>query len=562
MKDYKNLLVYAIVAAAVAIGVAYMLSSQLSSTYSISVTMTANVPANAYPFETAYFRADVNNTGTGTAASVPFLIYLNGNPIGSYKVTLPGGKGGVVAWNYTFPYNGTYQFQAIVDPGHLFRISNRSSTHAAITVNVSPAQPPLPYTAIPNGNITSTHSFAILRNGSAAITAVALDYNVSILNNMLGPAHSVMLRTLQDLSGTINLVKGAIAYYPSNQIAYTAWLQGTLNPSLVEAVVNSFSIPQTGISINGTHAAFSRVSNTTSMCFYYSGGWTKVISYYNATRNVTCRSIAASTYSGNANTLAMGTGNTTSRLKALSANFVYANSTYLGSSLSYQNGTYGATSVFSNPYGIFMSYVQRNANPVDISVNQSCNGIVYPSGNVFVCSSAVSPIPNGNEYLDLLNETEVAQNYTARLYSFVNRTDIIQANEAGIQLILSLNLSPVSAKWNSPFVNTCGIANVTIFCRVNAFSHTNYTATFGITNGMASAMRLNTLSCAAPGEKQPVNVSRTIIPGQTINVTTTCRNIPAPIQSISTTYNLGLNYTVSGITTNVTGQVVIINQPS
>ena len=564
--NFKSILTYAVIVVVIAVAVAYVLSAQLNGAYSINVTLRANVPASPYPYQTGYFRVDINNTGSGTATSIPLLIYLNGNPIGSYKVTLPPGKGGAVAWNYTFQYNGTYQFQAIADPGHVFRISNRSASQGSISVAVKTPQIPQIYSSIPNGNITYTQSFTLLQNGSVATSAMALGYNTSVLYGIIGPARSVMLRTLQDLSDTIHLVQGAAAYYPGNQIAYTAWVQGTINPALVGAIVNSFSVPLSSINANGTKAAFGRVSNTTSMCFYYSNGWTKIISYYNDTLNATCASIAKTAHSGNASTLVIGTGNETAKLQNVSSRFVYANSSYLGSALSYGNGAYGAASIFSNRYGTFISYLQRNSAPANLGVNSTCNGIVYPAGNVFICSSAISPIQNSGETTDMINETEVTANYTASIYSFVNRTNLLLANNAGINLLLSLNLSNRSAGWNSTFVNTCAL-NVTPYgylpCRVASFSHTNYTAVLGIVSALNAPITLTSIACYTPGIKQAHAVNVTLMPGGTANVITACTNPPIQLGTISTTYGLAINYTKAGSpskTMNVTGQITIINQ--
>lgn len=564
--DFKSILIYAVIVVVIAVAVAYVLSTQIHHTYDISVTLRANVPASPYPYQTGYFRADINNTGSGTATDVPLLIYLNGNPIVSYKVTLPPGKGGAVAWNYTFQYNGTYQFQAIADPGHVFSISNRPAAQGSISVIVNAPQSPNVYSSISNNNITSTQSFTLLRNGSAAVSLMALGYNTSILNGILGPARSVMLRTLQDLSDTINLVQGAVAYYPGNQIAYTAWIQGTITPTLVGAVVNSYSVPISGISANGTKVAFARVTNTTSMCFYYSNGWTKIISYYNSTVNATCASISGVAHTGNASSLVVGASNETAKLRNISSIFVYSNSSYLGSALTYSNGMYGAASIFSNQYGTFMSYLKRNSAPVNLSVNSTCNGIIYPAANVFVCSSGIAPIQNSGETTDMINETVVTENYTASIYSFVNRTNLLLANNAGINLLLSLNLSNRSAGWNSTFVNTCAL-NGTPYgylpCRVASFSHKNYTATIGITSALSAPITLTSIACYTPGIKKAYPINIALAPGGTANVATTCTNPPIPLGTISTTYGIAINYTVAAHPStpmNVTGQITIINQ--
>ncbi len=564
--DFRSILIYAVIVVVIAVAVAYVLSTQIHHTYDISVTLRANVSASPYPYQAGHFRADINNTGSGTATDVPLLIYLNGNPIGSYKVTLPQGKGGAVAWNYTFPYSGTYQFQAIADPGHVFSISNRSAAHGSISIIVNPPQSSNVYSSIPNDNITYTQSFTLLQNGSAAVSLMALGYNTSILNGIMGPARSVMLRMLQDLSDTINLVQGAVAYYPGNQVAYTAWVQGTITPALVGAVVNSYSVPISSISANGTKAAFARVTNTTSMCFYYSNGWTKIISYYNSTLNATCASISSTAYTGNASSVVVGTGKAIAGLENISPRFVYSNSSYLGSALTYDNGTHGTASIFSNQYGTFMSYLKRNNAPVNLSVNSTCNGIIYPAANVFVCSSGIAPIRNSGETADLINETIVTENYTASIYSFVNRTNLLLANNAGINLLLSLNISNRSAGWNSTFVNTCSL-NETPYgylpCRVASFSHTNYTTTIGIISALSTPITLTSIACYTPGIKQAYPINIALAPGGTANVTTTCTNPPIPLGTISTTYDIAINYTAAAHPSaqmNTAGQITIINQ--
>lgn len=558
--EYKTIVVYCVIAVAIAAGVAYLLSTQLNHSYSIRVALETNASPAMYPFQTAGFRASVNNTGSSTASRFPLLIYLNGNPTGSYNVTLPPGKGAPLFWNYTFPYNGTYAFQVIADPGHVLQITNRSAAQASVTVNVSPPQSPRAYSSIPNNGIASTQAFTLLRNGSAALSNIALGYNLSLVNNMLGPARSIVLRTLSDLSGTINLGEGAIAYYPGNTIAYTIWLQGTLSPKPVGVIINSFSIPQSGINANGSAATFARVSNTVSTCFYYSQGWTKIVSYYNGTANATCEGIVSTAYNDTESSFLLASSNSVSRLKNLSSTFYYTNSTYLGSALTYIGGSPGAASLFSNQYGTFLSRISRNAQSVNLTTNQTCNGIVYPSANVFICSSFLSPIANSHETTGLINETEVTANYTASIYSFVNQSNLAIANQNGLALILALNLSNRSIGWNTPFKNTCTLNSPALSCNVVSFSHTNQTTRLGVGNSFSSAIRLTRITCAYPGARFNQTLNQSIVPGHTANVTTICHNIPyIPVTTVTTSYSLTLNYTILGVPKSATGYVNISN---
>ncbi len=557
--DFKSVLVYSIIVIVVALGVAYALSSQLKYTYSISTTLLSNGTHTVYPFQKSGFKLYINNTGSKSVTSLPLLIYINGNPFGNYKVTLPAGKGGAIYWNYTYPANGTYTFEVIADPGHLFDIQNRSLAQASVTVNVSAQQSPEVYTSVPNNGISGTDTFAIFRNGSSALANIALGYNISVVNQMLGPAHSIVLRTLQNLAGTINAGRGAISYYKNGSIAYTTWLQGTLSPGIVAAIVNSFSVPMTSISLNGTPALYAAVSNTVSVCFFYSNGWTKMISYYNNTSSGTCSNIAASAHTDSESALISSGFNSTPRLANLSSNFYYTNSIYLGSAITHLNGSFGAASLFGNQYGTYLSYIKQNVPSVDISRNQTCNGIVYPSGNVFICSSFVAPLYGSGETTALINETVVTSNYTASLYSFVNSSNLRQANENGLRLLLSRNISSRSAGWNTPFRNTCTILNVSISCNVLGFNHTTSFASLRFVNNLGSTIKISSASCAVSGAHQNEALNLSIAQGQSANAILYCYNLPVPVATAQTSYSLSLNYTINGMVQRAYGYVNISN---
>ncbi len=556
--DYKTLVVYAVIVIVVAGGVAYALTrTALAGNYSMSVSISGSVPSQVYPYQTSRFTISLNNTGSRTISQIPVVIYLNNNQYGSYKVTLPPKQSTTLPLNYTYTASGPYSFEVIADPGHLFDIANRSTAQATVSVNVSATQAPDVYSLLPNSS--STTGFTLFQNGSAVVAVTGLGYNLSVINTMFGPARSIMLRLLEDLSLTINTAYGAESRYPNNSVGYSIWLQGTLDPGLVGAIVRSFGLSQQSFNANGTQATYVKVSNTTSLCFYYSGGWTKAVSYYNSSDQASCKTLVGSAHPSNESAFLLSQYGSTPAMAAYLGNFVYTNSTNLGGSIGYQNGNITATNIFDNPYGTFIGYLRRNQVPANILVNQTCNGLVYNSGNISICSSFITPIKNGSISSYLINETLISQNYTAILYSFVNDSNLLAANQNGLSLILLLNLSQRTQGWNTVFKNLCNLSNVTFGCNVLSFNHSNDSTEFSITNNFQSSVRLNSLLCSLEPFQVPQIVNSTVLPGQSISLNTTCYNIPVPIASISTTYPLSVNYTVNGATNTVYGYANITN---
>jgi len=555
--DFKTIVIYAVIVIVIAAAVAFVFSKAIPHSYGVTVSLSSNSTTARFPYQTSYFIVKVNNTGTSTITSMPVLLYVNGNPTGSYKVTLPPGKGGIILWNYTYTTNGTYQFQAIADPAHLLQITNRTSSQGSITVNITQLQRSDVYSTFPNANITDTGAFSLFQNGPGALALIGLAYNTSIANGMLGPTRTLIVRTLDDLSSTINWGAGATAYYNDGSEAYTLWLQGTLNPSVVEFIVNSFSLPEKSVEFNGTTATYVKDSNTTSMCFYYSGGWTKILSYYNASNGMTCESFLGTVYNESENTT-IANGYNSSGLESLSANFIYTNSSVLGISRLLGNGSFSTTTMFSNPYGVFLSYLSNAKTTIAPGENLTCYGVVYLVNGTSVCSSYLYPKFGSGINIGMLNQTITSRNYTASLFSLVNSTYVSLANQNGLHLLSKLGI-PGTLNYTQSFVNTCSLANASLSCGLAYYSLQNNTAVLKITNNLKSSILLNNLACFITGADHPQEINQSLAPGASLNITTTCYNVPVPVLSATTTYALSVNYTVSGTAYTDFGTVNVTN---
>lgn len=560
----REILIYGIIAIIVVAAVASVLIlSTLNRSYSIKVTLETNTTSPIYPYQESGFRVYINNTGSSTISQVPLLLYLDGNPIGSYKVTLPAGIGTYITANYIYPSNGTFQFSAIADPGHLFQISDRNAAQSSITINVSSPEKPSPYTSMPNSNITSTQGTYLIGSGVTLAYELGLGYNFSLVNDMFGPTKGAITKILQDLSPEIASVSAAYAAYPSNAVAYSAWVDGTLTPYQIGIIASSFGFSQSNINLNGTPGIFSKVSNTISMCTYYSKGWTRIVSYYNSSLNATCATIAGKNYEDRESNAILSMLNSTPRMLNMVSRFKYSNSTNYGQLFFYaKKHSFAYSDIFANQYGSFISILQKNVPQVNISQKRAtCYGLIYNSSNVSICSSFIYPTGNSGVNDGLLNQTLITRNYTATLLSFVNQSNLLLANQNGLNLIESLNISNSSAKWNSAFNNTCTLPNSanTLSCSFISFNHASSVARLNITNMMPYPARLNSISCVFPGEFGSSILNTTLKPGSSIKINATCYNIPVPISAVTTTYTLAINYTANGQTKLDVGTLNVSN---
>ena len=154
-----EIIVYAIIAIIVIAVVAYFASTLLSHTVSVSVRMAqvGTSPSSLYPYNVANLKATINNTGSASISGLVLVTYVNGQKLNSYTVALPPKTSESVNITYVYPFNGTYQFEAVADPGHLVNIANRSAASASFTYKVNQPQVPNVYSSVPNSNITDTH---------------------------------------------------------------------------------------------------------------------------------------------------------------------------------------------------------------------------------------------------------------------------------------------------------------------------------------------------------------------------------------------------------------------
>jgi hypothetical protein len=208
-------------------------------------------------------------------------------------------------------------------------------------------------------------------------------------------------------------------------------------------------------------------------------------------------------------------------------------------------------------HGFFTDLVQnttafKGARPL-------CQGLVYTSNSVSVCSEYIHSAGNASNF-GLVNTTELTPTYRLSLYSLVNSSDITLAHVNGAELLNALNVSNVIV-WKSMFTNTCSLKNASIGCNVTSFDYSYNVAQLNISNRLPKALRINTLSCFAPGLRQNETINITVKGNSSANVSVECISIPVgSIASLYTNYALAMNYTYMNATRSIAGTLNVTNQ--
>lgn len=552
----KELALYIAVIILAAIAIAEIVHFTEPAQYSLSVSMQAYPTMHLYAYNTTFFNITVKNTGSSISGMVVGL-YENGTAIKTYKVSIPHGDSVSIDANYTFTASGTYTFKAIADPSQLFNIADRASTVSSTTINVSQSASPDIYASMPNNNIKSTSSFTFSSQGLRSISMLSSIYNASFFTDAFGPAAKVLPSLFISLYGYVAYANSAAVVYDNKSTAYALWLKGTIEPGTIDSLLSTFNFKHSSIIRNSTQISYWKMSNTTSICVLYQSGWTKIVSYYNASiSNATCASIAGYSYASNESAQLVSALRQNKNLSAYQSKLIYVNSTNTGSALFYNSSTLGAMNLFQNNYGLFAGMIMHN-----YTVGQNtCYGLLYSSNSINVCS--VYMIPASGKALaqyGMINSTEATHNYTAMLYSLTNQSLLMAAHESAVELIGSLGL-PKSMSWVSIFKNTCSLSNSSMLCSVNSFNYSTSTASISIKNLLSNPVSLNSISCYMSGSAaQTSKLNISISHNSTSSISTYCSSLSLPVISTGENYVLALNYTYMNKTGAVLGSLNITN---
>ncbi len=547
----KNVAFYLVIAIIV-VAIIYVLASALvHPSYSISVHLYNSSGSDLYPFNTTDFAIVINNTGSASVNDMLIGFYIDGSALHLYNASIPAHKGAVIYTNYTYTANGTYSFSAIADPAHILNIPDSASTVSSVVMNVSQSAVPEAYSSMPNNNIYSSYNFTLYQNTGPAFARLASSYNISRLDSLLKPNATIMEAVLSDIYDTLNATYGAVVRYSNGSSAYSLWLQGTPGPGIINKVIESFGYSPKALA-NGINVF--NISNGTSMCTYFYGGWTRMVSY-SSSGNQTCASFGID-YAPVRSTDVYNELNSTDNFLNLTSRFLYNNITFLGYGFSAGNGSLSGSDTFQNQYGIFISYINRTV--ANNSGPGRCLGLL--SNNSAVCSVYISPKAGSSIPGALVKSEELTSNYRIELYSFVNTTQAVDAHLNAYDLISALNVSQKPLLWAAAFNNTCSIPVNGIECNVIGFNYTTNVASINVTNSLNSSFKLNYDSCFISGLQVNETVNSTIQAHSGSESSVKCYNIPIPLLSEVTSYNFYVNYTMDNATHGVLGLLNVTNE--
>jgi hypothetical protein len=330
-------------------------------------------------------------------------------------------------------------------------------------------------------------------------------------------------------------------------------MEGTADPGIINYIVSTFRVYSTNATLNGTTISVARADNRTSLCTFYSNGWTKMIEYYNNSMNGTCLSLLQKAYTPTESNTLVDALNSSKNLSRYQSEFLYRNSTKLGTSLLYSNSSIGVMDLFQNDYGLFASYVQKN-KIADLSNSITCSGIVYNRGNTHVCSylEAQANATNQTSY-GLVNTTAITKDYEVGIYSLVNESNLMAAHQNGGMLISLLNVNESSIPVVQAIADRCMLNSSSgISCAVNRFDYLNNTANLSINNRLNSKIEIRNVACHNPGMSLGYPVNETIGANSSVSVIVPCYNI-VPVPEIVESYDLVVNYTAGSSSRSASG---------
>ena len=577
----KEIALYAVIAIAVVVVVLVYYTYFSNPPVGLRLSLAQNgATQTLYPYQQAVYTVTVNNTGSSQINNLYVAVYVNNQQQSSYSkyVTLPKGTDSEYNLTILFSANGTYNVQVVADPAKLLNIQNRSSAQSSLSVKVSPSQVPEIYTSIPNANITSTQSFTLQKSALTPLIYVITNYKGTPVHNMLGLGDVLTTRIFENMlpsSVYIGQINGAYAVYGNGQIAYTAWIEGTVNNTLLNTIVSSFGAQAEKFSSGGAPAYYSSINSTTSLCYYYEQGWTKLIEFYNASQPGSCKAIASQRFNASENARFVSALENNTYVSALTKAITYQNFTVassivnrtdIGTSLSLNGTALSAINMTAGPPGYFFAYVSRNVPTLNVSTVRYCDGIPFYEQYESTCSMFVGPAnPAKNSSIVLVNTTELNANYTMMLYSIVNDSTRFSAVLAARQLFFDSNFSSDGAKWwNSTFNNRCTFnSTVPLKCKINYFVHNSAIANLTLTGESSTPITIKSLGCYTPYTGTTEfngSVAKTVSVNQSVYADVFCRGITPGFNYIFVPpYTLDLAYLQNGREVNATGTLNITN---
>ena len=454
-----------------------------TASYQLTVSFNkTRLDANIYPYQNVVMPIVVTNTGGSSISNLDFGLYMNGSLKNTYKLDIPVGKTAIIPFNYTPAKSGMYNVSVVADPGRVFDISDRAQAQANASFVVSNSESPAPYSYIARNGLVSG-SYANLK--SSGVVTDSFFYtnfssspmvfsNISALNGFLYPITSI--------AGTyINEMAYSNGAYSGNNAISSIWLKGYLEPSAFVYAAGYKDLAHHNFTYNGTQVTFVKLSNISTMCSWYSGGWIKMIGT-NGTEN--CTSILehapASYYTPEMQ-----------NIKFRNDSFA-ANATVIGNYSGFVGNVFSHGELLEMNNSIHYIQISTNlTNPLLV-----CYGAIYNISDTSYCSTYDLPVSGkiGNYSLVSTRAYVGGVNYTD--YSLSSTSDLLGTIPEAIGLIHSsfYNSSAKALVFLPGIQSQCGFVEG-FNCTDVSFS--NSTLSFRVINNLTDTVSLTAGSCFA-----------------------------------------------------------------
>ncbi|MDE1850291.1 MAG: hypothetical protein KGH54_00655 [Candidatus Micrarchaeota archaeon] len=537
----KEWIFWAILVAVIATGALYF---KFYSTQTISMFVSINGSATVgtiYPFEKILLPITVQNTGSGSITNLVFDVKNNGNSSVAYQLSIPEGKSVTLQYNFTPSKPGAYNISVVADPAQVYNIVNRQNSMNTTMVVVTNASPAMAYSLIPQGNLSDYSQNNYGRGGFIASSFLFGSYKLDAFAPV-GNRDTFITSLLNITQLYIRNVSVASASYANGASSYSVWIRGYLSPSVMGVAASGRGYKVSNYTINGTVVTVANMTNTTTLCSWYQGGWIKSVVFDNASG--TCLGI----YKGTIRTLnkspAYGNATYFARVNPL-------NSTLLGNF----SGRFGGKRFYSTLLQNGVTFVAPQIS-INSSEDSRCLGVISKQNGTSFCSVFVVPANGFITGIALIRTTAYVGNYNLSVYTLVNNSRVFQSIPTAFSIINKFNISGTSASFSSGFSNTCQF-NSSFPCGNANFY--NGTLVLRITNNLNQSLHLNSLSCYSMGTPVPTKLSQSLPALGSMNLSASCYSLGKPLGGIPLNLQLSLllNYTAANVTKTLAGNATI-----
>ncbi|MGA3020437.1 MAG: CARDB domain-containing protein [Candidatus Micrarchaeales archaeon] len=512
-------------------------------TIGIELSIGGRVEQPLYPYQKVMLLINASNNGSSAISNMSIGVIVNGNLSTLYKVTLPVGKQTTISYNYSPVTTGNFTISAVADPGRLYNLADRSKAIANMNFAVSKADKPNPLDFLPSHNISEIASENLTRGGYLISAYIWNQYNLTRFSLTGSRELNMFLLPILNLTSYyINNITIANAKYSGNAGVYSLWIKGYLSPNIFSVAASAAGLRWSNVTTGIGRVTSVRITNNTTFCSWYSGGWMKTLSYQG---NRTCTDLLNETDLQH-QPLSGGIG------KQLYEKTLIPNASSLGNFSGIGNNiTYAARLLLFNNASFIYASVANNTLK-----NATCFGVISSINNSHYCSSYVFPQSGKIGAFSLIRTTAYVNTYNLTVMSLVNTSAVLTQVPIAVDAIKNFNISGNYLQFKSGITNTCSLGS-NFGCE--NLTYLNGIISFKITNKMNESVGLREISCYTFRSLFATTLSTSLSKGNATNITADCYGVAGKLSGVALGLNLKLllNYSEANMTHLVNGTAFI-----